>query len=254
MSIRGNWALPGDGADRGPLPAPELLKLMFLCVLLVLCGASWFSDPWSPTNSGPAGYLGLGLDFQTGPMLRECCKRHSDKLIACRKEHPDVTPEIKDKEEGAAASEGGWKGFLLQAGRMADTQKVHGSDSTPAPCADEKATVEQCRQASRNAKDVVQLRCVSEVRGMSLACRLAFRIKFLPLAVLLQATSYWECSQQPTVSLETVSLSPPAMPRLVLTVFPSRTQVSVGSDKCKDKHGKMLACAKRVAAWEMRRF
>lgn len=204
MSIRGNWALPGDGADRGPLPAPELLKLMFLCVLLVLCGASWFSDPWSPTNSGPAGYLGLGLDFQTGPMLRECCKRHSDKLIACRKEHPDVTPEIKDKEEGAAASEGGWKGFLLQAGRMADTQKVHGSDSTPAPCADEKATVEQCRQASRNAKDVVQLRCVSE------------------------ATSYWECSQQPTVS--------------------------VGSDKCKDKHGKMLACAKRVAAWEMRRF
>ena len=65
----------------------ELLKLALLAAALTACGASWFYDPFAPTNAGPGGFLELPMDLG-GFKAQAPCNALRAAAAQCRKEHP----------------------------------------------------------------------------------------------------------------------------------------------------------------------
>jgi hypothetical protein len=168
-STRGAESVGSSGGGAGALEAGKVVILAFLCLA---CGASWFVDPFAPTNSGPAGYLGLPFDTGGLPVRDRFCKPLERAAQLCRKEHPAPPPK-SDAEKGwverlaekgghkqaaGSSSNSGWQAILSRAGALA-------SDSGEADgCASAKVRAGACGQAARVARETVQLRCSSEVR------------------------------------------------------------------------------------------
>ena len=168
------WSRSHQSSNEDQIGVVEIAKLALLFVLFAACAASWFVDPMAPTNSGPAGYLGLPMDF--GIKIREIhCSSVETSLKACRKARPAPKDEPQGwLDEVAAKGEtrsehGGWGDLFRKAGQMAEDREKGSSQSSG--CEPEASRAEICRQASRSARERVQLECIGEV------------------------TAHWECAQ-----------------------------------------------------------
>jgi len=153
----------------------EVGKITLLACLFLVCGASWFVDPFAPTNSGPAGYLGLPFDAG-GLAARELyCKPLDREAQLCRKEHPAPPPKRDDekswleqlaekgghKEAVSGSGSSGWQSLLqLGSGLVSSSSSSSSSDDA---CAQAKERASACGQAARKARETVQLWCSSEV-------------------------------------------------------------------------------------------
>lgn len=154
----------------------DLSRILLLATLLSVCCASWWFDPLAPVNTGPAGYLGIPLEFSFN--IREVCKMHEVKLASCKRSSPTIKPneidapkgwvdslvEKAEQQRGASESQSGSFGSLLRrAGGMDADQPSSPRRDGEAECSEFKFIVDSCRAAARDAKEKAQLRCTSEV-------------------------------------------------------------------------------------------
>ena len=176
---QGEWSTrgaDGSGSSASGSRAASVLEVgkvtLFVCLFLA-CGASWFVDPFAPTNSGPAGYLGLPLD-SGGVLVRELyCKPLDHEAQICRKEHPAPPPKRDEekswieqlaekgghKEAASDSGSSGWQSILQLGSSFVSSSSSSSSDA----CAAAKARASACSQAARKARETVQLWCSSEV-------------------------------------------------------------------------------------------
>jgi len=59
----------------------EGVRVALLVGAYLFCALSFYCDPLAPTNSGPAGYLGLSIDH--GLSIRKLCKTFNVELQQC---------------------------------------------------------------------------------------------------------------------------------------------------------------------------
>jgi len=216
-SERSNTQMP----DRMPLI--DVIRTLALALLISVCCASWWFDPLSPQNTGPAGYLGIPLDFSFN--FREPCRVYDAKFTSCRREHPvasneanepkgwleDIVQKAQQQQRSSAQnSGGGFSGLLRKAGGMVEVGSSSLATGISVECGELKVRGDSCNQAARGAKEKAQLRCANEV------------------------TAHWTCLQ--------------------LTTAVEDKQKGKKSSVCPLENELMNVCARKVFEYEMDLF
>jgi hypothetical protein len=160
----------------------EFVKLLALISLVILCIASWYVDPFSPKDSGPAGYLGIDPSYEFDG--RSYCRRieSTEEYAVCKaaKSNERVIPDPNGGAHGALMS------FLLKAGGGASRGGTTIRNGESSFCVSSKKKIDSCRSEARFVQEKVQLKCYREVRDGSVfnfaesVCNLARSFLSLP--------------------------------------------------------------------------
>lgn len=164
--------LERDGPQYYPRPV-EFIKLFSLICVIVICGVSFFYDPFAPTNSGPAGFLGIRIDF--GINLKDQCQHIDNHFKNCQKSSP--SDEDRDRQSswvgyffGEKANEidstNDWFKVFRQASETANKNKLVnlGQGSSLTDCNEFKKELDECRAVARSTIEMIRLKCYDEVK------------------------------------------------------------------------------------------
>jgi len=175
MPPASEWRQDAGGGTR-PQPQ-EYWKLVLIAGLLLVCGLSYFFDPWSLTdengNSPPLGSLSVNVNLGVNP--QSFCKAVIQAESECKKANEAKNdPQNKPKklaDSDKSETGDGWMALLRQAGGIADQQASQAGgaggsagylEKAP-PCAKESERAMGCKVKAREARGKVQLRCNSQI-------------------------------------------------------------------------------------------
>jgi len=148
----------------------EWWKLLFLACLLSYCGSSLFIDPWAPTGVAGRGTGVMGITVDLGVNLRSSCAQVVTDEAACKKSRASSSKQPRDETSQKSS---GLLSFLQQVrGVTPDETNLRGGLETARArseghaCGHLSQKVGDCRVAVREARQMIQLRCASQVLAL----------------------------------------------------------------------------------------